>query len=271
MLKKAVSTTTRNIRKGEEEGYDYKYISEKKYLELKNNNKLLQNIFFAGTYYGYENKEFENIDNLIVLMGGSGTGKDTIVKWFLNENKKGNLNEFDKTNNLFVISIPATAHIFKNYIEKTSGKCSLIYMEVTKEERFKRILLGELSKDNSLNNIILYFKKEYPNNNIVDLIQKLIETKEFDSIFGFDAENIRKKKIRKIFSDTKTRVERDGEKFSNELKDLQKKFPKEVNILNVTDFSIEETGNEILKIAKKEISLKTKIDEKMKIETPFSK
>jgi len=244
---------------------------KKKYLELKNNNKLLQSIFFAGTYYGYENKEFENIDNVIVLMGGSGTGKDTVVKWFLNENKKGNLNEFDKTNNLFVISIPATAHIFKNYIEKTSGKCSLIYMEVTKEERFKRILLGELSKDKSLNNIILYFKDKYPNNNIINLIQKLIETKKFDTIFGFDIENIKKKKIKKIFSDTKTRVERDGEKFSNELKDLQTEFPKEVNILNISDFSIEETGNEILKIAKKEIFLNTKINKKIEIEPLFSK
>jgi len=35
MLKKAVSTTTRNIRKGEEEGYDYKYISEKKIFRIK--------------------------------------------------------------------------------------------------------------------------------------------------------------------------------------------------------------------------------------------
>ncbi|APH20920.1 TPA: guanylate kinase [Clostridium botulinum] len=59
--RRIISTTTRPIREGEQEGVDYHYISEKEFEELKNSNSLLENTQYREWHYCID-KEFNNFD-----------------------------------------------------------------------------------------------------------------------------------------------------------------------------------------------------------------
>ncbi len=65
-LQKALSHTTRNIRKNEKDKIDYHFISKKKYLEMLNNNEMIMHYQYAvnNEYYGTSKKEIiEKLQN----------------------------------------------------------------------------------------------------------------------------------------------------------------------------------------------------------------
>ena len=59
-FKKGVTHTTRKMRPGEKEGYNYYYISKEDFLKLKDENSFVEYNFYNGNYYGLSKKELEN-------------------------------------------------------------------------------------------------------------------------------------------------------------------------------------------------------------------
>ena len=59
-FKKGVTHTSRKMRPGEKEGYNYYYVTEEEFLRLKENNGLVEHNFYNGNYYGLSKKELED-------------------------------------------------------------------------------------------------------------------------------------------------------------------------------------------------------------------
>ena len=59
-FKKGVTHTSRKMRKGEKEGYNYYYVSQEEFLKLKDSGGLVEHNFYNGNYYGLSKMELEN-------------------------------------------------------------------------------------------------------------------------------------------------------------------------------------------------------------------
>ena len=63
-FKKGVTHTSRKMRPGEKEGYNYYYVSKDEFLKLKDEGGLVEHNFYNGNYYGLSKKELENASKL---------------------------------------------------------------------------------------------------------------------------------------------------------------------------------------------------------------
>jgi guanylate kinase len=68
--KRAISHTTRPMREGEEDGREYHFISEERFLEMVDNEELREYKKFNGWYYGNTHEEFNNADSIILTPSG---------------------------------------------------------------------------------------------------------------------------------------------------------------------------------------------------------
>ena len=59
-FKKGVTHTSRKMRPGEKEGFNYYYVTEEEFLKLKENDGLVEHNFYNGNYYGLSKKELED-------------------------------------------------------------------------------------------------------------------------------------------------------------------------------------------------------------------
>ena len=59
-FKKGVTHTSRKMRPGEKEGYNYYYVSKEEIIKLKDEGGLIEYNFYNGNYYGLSKKELEN-------------------------------------------------------------------------------------------------------------------------------------------------------------------------------------------------------------------
>ena len=59
-FKKGVTHTSRKMRPGEKEGFNYYYVTEEEFLKLKDQNGLVEHNFYNGNYYGLSKKELED-------------------------------------------------------------------------------------------------------------------------------------------------------------------------------------------------------------------
>lgn len=59
-MKKVVSYTTRPPRKGEVDGVDYHFISQDKFLEMKENNEFIEIGAYRGWWYGSKKEQYTN-------------------------------------------------------------------------------------------------------------------------------------------------------------------------------------------------------------------
>ena len=59
-FKKGVTHTSRKMRPGEKEGYNYYYISKEEFLKLKDEGGFIEHNFYNGNYYGLSKKELED-------------------------------------------------------------------------------------------------------------------------------------------------------------------------------------------------------------------
>ena len=59
-FKKGVTHTSRKMRPGEKEGFNYYYVTEEEFLKLKDNGGLVEHNFYNGNYYGLSKKELED-------------------------------------------------------------------------------------------------------------------------------------------------------------------------------------------------------------------
>ena len=60
ILKKGVTHTSRRMRKGEKEGYNYYYVTEEEYLKLKDQDAFFEFNYYNNNYYGISKTELEN-------------------------------------------------------------------------------------------------------------------------------------------------------------------------------------------------------------------
>ena len=58
-FKKGVTHTSRKMRPGEKEGFNYYYVTEDQFIKLKDQNGLVELNFYNGNYYGLSKKEFD--------------------------------------------------------------------------------------------------------------------------------------------------------------------------------------------------------------------
>lgn len=104
---KAVSTTTREKRDGEQNNREYHFVSESEFRDLVDTNKLVEHVEFAGNHYGLTIDEFTKTDdNLVFVLEPNGL--DQITKY-----------------------------IDKHKLDITP---IIIYMNITEKERFKNML-----------------------------------------------------------------------------------------------------------------------------------
>ena len=59
IFKKGVTHTSRKMRPGEKEGYNYYYVSKEEFLKLNEEGGLVEHNFYNGNYYGLSKKELE--------------------------------------------------------------------------------------------------------------------------------------------------------------------------------------------------------------------
>ena len=59
-FKKGVTHTSRKMRPGEKEGFNYYYVTQEEFLKLKDQNGLVEHNFYNGNYYGLSKKELED-------------------------------------------------------------------------------------------------------------------------------------------------------------------------------------------------------------------
>jgi len=233
---KSVSTATRDRREGEEDGKTYHFIDMEELQKRKSEGKLLQYIEFAGNAYAYEKSEFLNVDEIVVLMGGSGTGKDTVVdEIILNDSY-----EFAGEKVKFVISVPSSALVFDEYIKSVDGKSTMIYLEVDEPERLRRIISGEASKKIKSKLGEDYEVEVTVNKQLEVSISALSTTKEPILYLENNEE------IKLMISESIERIKRDGDKFQVELDELTN-TGNTVKIINVTTKTVPETANMIVK------------------------
>ena len=60
IFKKGVTYTSRKMRPGEKEGYNYYYVTKEEFLSLKDNGGFVEYNFYNGNYYGLSKKELED-------------------------------------------------------------------------------------------------------------------------------------------------------------------------------------------------------------------
>ena len=60
VFRKGVTHTSRQMRKGEKEGYNYYYVTEEEFLKLKSEDKFVEFNYYNKNYYGLSKMELEN-------------------------------------------------------------------------------------------------------------------------------------------------------------------------------------------------------------------
>lgn len=91
-IKKVVTHTTREIRKGEIDGIDYHFVTKSEFIKLKNEGNFVETTFYNNNYYGTSKKELGS-DKVLVI---DPVGKDSFLKlnnpknifFFINANKE---------------------------------------------------------------------------------------------------------------------------------------------------------------------------------------
>ena len=59
-FKKGVTHTSRKMRAGEKEGFNYYYVTKEEFLKLKDEGGLVEYNFYNGNYYGLSKKELQD-------------------------------------------------------------------------------------------------------------------------------------------------------------------------------------------------------------------
>jgi len=199
MLVKRVSyaSSNRGIRDNEVDGIDYKFVPKEHILSLRDSGALLQftENKKSGVVYGYEKASFTNIEELIVVCGGSGSGKDSS----LNSLSIGNHLLFNNIDSGFLFSVPDTLHIFDTYCKENSIPCTMVYLYAPEATRISRIVRGVLLSNN-------YFIQKYnitKENSSLFIVETNSKKEVFLSVGGSD------RLAKEVIASSISRVERD--------------------------------------------------------------
>lgn len=257
-LKKIISTASRDIRSGEKNGVDYYFMPKENILFKKDNDELLQFVDFNGSLYGYEYSEFDNVDHLIIVCGGSGTGKDTIFNSFLEETDS----RFKNKKYKFLFSVPETLPIFIDYAKEQNIQTSVIYLKVSEEERMKRIIRGTMIDNPFLSNkyqlkSFIWFPHINKTNDKLDC--QIIYFEPNTSDINSEPETIQ------IVNDARERVLRDRKNPFDDGVKIQKDAGYDIQELDLSDSNLPQAIDKVfkliytIKVKEQDIPLKTDI------------
>ena len=104
-FKKGVTHTSRKMRPGEKEGFNYYYVSKEDILKLRDENELVECNFYNGNYYGLSKKELEN-----------GTKSDKILYVIIDINGAKSVHDLNIPAN-FVAILPPSEEILEKRLK----------------------------------------------------------------------------------------------------------------------------------------------------------
>ena len=84
VFKKGVTHTSRKMREGEKEGYNYYYVTEEEFLKMKSENKFVEFNYYNKNYYGLSKMELESQSKGDKILYGLKTNSLSL-KIFLSE------------------------------------------------------------------------------------------------------------------------------------------------------------------------------------------
>lgn len=71
-FKGVITTTTRPMRKGEQDKVDYNFITDEEFITMQNDNKFVESMVFNNWYYGTPYSEFEGDGHKLIVINPSG-------------------------------------------------------------------------------------------------------------------------------------------------------------------------------------------------------
>ena len=122
-LEQTVSFTTRSIRLGEVDGYDYHFISKETFIDMRNKNEFIESQSVYENYYG---TSYDSIDSILK------SGKDVILEI----DYKGMLtikSKIPKAKSIYIIP-PSIEELEKRLIDRGLDSTSVIHKRVSQAE-----------------------------------------------------------------------------------------------------------------------------------------
>lgn len=160
---RAISTTTRNRRNGEQNGRDYHFVTVNEFEKLKNNNALIESVKFDNNFYGLTKIELEkNEDNIVIVVEPSG---------YIN------ITSYIKENNLNITPVVIFMNIlekdrFKNMIKRGDNPIAI-------QERLKKeTIVDDFKKNNIVADIVVTKLHHSTSEAVLEDINKMIEVFE---------------------------------------------------------------------------------------------
>ena len=91
-IKKVITHTTREMRKGEKNDVDYHFVSKEEFEKMKENNEFIETVSFNGNFYGTSRKEVQLDKCMAVEFNGAKTYASfhdpKIVIFYMKANEK---------------------------------------------------------------------------------------------------------------------------------------------------------------------------------------
>ena len=122
-LEQTVSFTTRSIRLGEVDGYDYHFISKETFIDMRNKNEFIESQSVYENYYG---TSYDSIDSILK------SGKDVILEI----DYKGMLaikSKIPKAKSIYIIP-PSIEELEKRLIDRGLDSTPVIHKRVSQAE-----------------------------------------------------------------------------------------------------------------------------------------
>ena len=122
-LEQTVSFTTRSIRLGEVDGYDYHFISKETFIDMRNKNEFIESQSVYENYYG---TSYDSIETILK------SGKDVILEI----DYKGMLtikSKIPKAKSIYIIP-PSIEELEKRLIDRGLDSTSVIHKRVSQAE-----------------------------------------------------------------------------------------------------------------------------------------
>ena len=154
-FKKGVTHTSRKMRPGEKEGYNYYYISKEDFLKLKKEDGFIHSILYNDNYYGLSKKELEE-----------GTKDNKILYLIIDINGAQQFHDLNIPSNFVAILPPSEKVLKQRLIEREAESLDVIEGRLnTAKTEIRRI------NESNFFNIIIYNDILYKT--VLDLEEKL--------------------------------------------------------------------------------------------------
>ena len=161
IFKKGVTHTSRKMRKGEKEGYNYYYVTEEEFLKMKDEDKLVEFNYYNKNYYGLSKMELE-----------TQSKGDKILYVIIDINGAKNVNKAKIPANYVAILPPSEETLYErlkgrgteseDVIKGRLETAKTVLNEIQKCEFFNHKIYNE-DLDKAVSDMVQFLKEAYPN------------------------------------------------------------------------------------------------------------